>query len=183
MNDVIKMQWANIEANEKFFCIETCSGYAGASMRDTKGKRHLLSHDADDSQLGEALIDALAHSRFVLPERRTDVWTHPEAEYDAELYDHRSSQKAEQYKAWIKELLVRYGYKSQRAMFRKMNNCRATQYGSKIHIAPSHHETSGGWSGDGFTEADTVVVSENSSTTEIGAAIRLALSRCTSAIA
>jgi hypothetical protein len=180
MNNVIKMQYAGIYANEKFICIETSSGYR-SGIADPKGKQHLLPPDADDTALGDALLDALAHSRFVLGERRTDVWVHPDAEYDMDLYDYQKN--IERYAAWIENLKLRYSYKTKKALFRKMDNCGVEQVDGKIRISPMRHEKLEGWSGDGFTVADTVVISTNSSASEIGAAIHLALSRCTSAIA
>ncbi|NDL44379.1 contact-dependent growth inhibition system immunity protein, partial [Photorhabdus laumondii] len=45
---------------------------------------------------------------------------------------------------------------------------------------PSSHEKLEGWSGDGISVADYVVIPADSSPEEVGAALRLAFSRCRS---
>lgn len=180
MNDVKKKPFAGIYANEKFICIETYSGYRGGRA-DPKGKQHLLPTDADDAALGEALMDALTHSRFVLGERRTDVWVHPDVEYDMDLYDYQKN--IARYAAWIENLKQRYGYKTKKTLFRKMDNCGVEQVDGKIRISPMHHEKLEGWGREKDDVFEDVIISDQSTTNEIGAAIRLALSRCTSAIA
>lgn len=180
MNDIKIAQWAGIHANEKFICIETYSGYTGGRI-DTKCKQHLLPVDTDNATLGAALIDALANSRFVLGERRTDVWVHPDAEYDMDLYDYHKN--IEWYAAWIEDLKLRYGYKTKKALFRKMDNCGVEQVDGKIKISPMHHEKLEGWGREKDDVFEDVIIFDQSTTNEIGAAIRLALSRCTSAIA
>ena len=105
MNEKItKGAWANAKFNGDFILVETFSGYT-SSMRDSKGKQHFLAPDAGDEELGLAVQDALAHSRFVLPAPRTDVWIHPDAVFDMELYDYR--QTAARYAAWTKDLMAR----------------------------------------------------------------------------
>ncbi|XBS71987.1 contact-dependent growth inhibition system immunity protein [Acerihabitans sp. KWT182] len=49
----------------------------------------------------------------------------------------------------------------------------------RLRISPSQHEKRDAWSGDGLTDADDPVLPADSSPAEIGAALRLAFSRCT----
>lgn len=60
-----------------------------------------------------------------------------------------------------------------------MKNCSVELVKDTLIIQPSHHEKLEAWSGKGITESDYVVVSVNSSPGEVGAALRLAISRCT----
>ncbi|MCT7051686.1 contact-dependent growth inhibition system immunity protein, partial [Salmonella enterica] len=47
-----------------------------------------------------------------------------------------------------------------------------------ITIRPSFHEKLEAWSGDRISETDNVVLAVDSTPAEIGAGLRLALSRC-----
>jgi hypothetical protein len=49
-------------------------------MRDEQGAQHLLALDASDEALGVALLNALGHSRFVLPDgvKESGHWIIPE---------------------------------------------------------------------------------------------------------
>jgi hypothetical protein len=73
--------------------------------------------------------------------------------------------------------MEQYGYKSRRALFRKMKHCSAEIIGENIRMMPMRRDRGEAW--DGLNESETVVVPVLSSPAEIGAALRLALSRCT----
>jgi hypothetical protein len=69
MNDIVKKKsWASAYFNGDFYCIDTNSGYRNC-MRDPQGKQHLLPPSASDEELGLAITDALAHSRFITEEK------------------------------------------------------------------------------------------------------------------
>lgn len=176
MNDVMPRAWANVKLNKELLCIQTYSGY-GSSRADHNGVMHLLPPDAADVVVGEALLDALSKSRFVLPEPRKDVWIHPEATFDSELYDFNSMMR--RYKDWVAGLMTQYGYKTKKALFKDMKSCNVESKLETLEMTPSHHEKLEAWSGDGFSEADNIIISASSSPEKIGAALRLALSRCT----
>ena len=162
--------------NDDFVCVETLSGYR-MIQTDPTGAHHLLSPEASDEVLGAALLDSMARSRFVLDEPREGIWIHPDAEFDRELYDPRKSQV--RYESWKKSLIDRYGYKSNKALFKGMKNCGVELRDASITLTPMHHESLEGWGrtkGDGIED---VVIPANSTPAEIGAALRLALSRCT----
>jgi hypothetical protein len=176
MNEISKGAWANAKSNGDFILVETFSGYT-SSMRDPIGKQHFLAPDANDEELGFAVLDALAHSRFVLPAPRTDVWIHPEASFDMELYDYR--QTAARYAAWTNDLMARYGYKTKRALFKTMKSCSIESKGGVVTISPSHHEKLEGWGREHDDGIEDVVIPADNTPSEIGAALRLAFDRCT----
>lgn len=176
MSEIVKTAWAGVKINTDFICIETYSGY-GSCRADYKGAMHLLSPDVPDQALGEALLDALLKSRFVLPEPRKDVWIHPEATFDMSLYDYELNNQ--RYAEWISNLMRLYGYKTKRALFRDMKNCNVESRCGEVTIRPSCHEKLEAWSGRGISESDYVVIPSSSSPAEVGAALRLAFSRCT----
>lgn len=176
MNEVVKASWCNVKANKEFIFVATLSGYR-AYRADPKGVEHLLPPDADNEVLGAAVLNALAHSRFVLPEPRKDVFLHPDVTFDKDLYDYESSNR--RYAAWIANLIEIYGYKTKRTLFNDMKNCSVESMDGFITMRPSHHDKLEGWSGDGISEEDYVMVTANSMPEEVGYALRLALSRCT----
>lgn len=176
MNNVVKMQWAGVVLNKELLCIKTYSGYRSCRA-DHRGVMYLLTPDASDEVIGEALLDALSKSRFVLPEPRSDVWIHPEATFDSELYDFDAT--AQRYKDWISHLMSRYGYKTKRALFKGMKSCSVENREGQITIRPSRHEKLEGWGDTGKGGGDHVVISANSSPDQVGFALRLAFSRCT----
>jgi hypothetical protein len=65
MNDVVKTAWADAKINKDFISVKTFSGYR-SSQADPQGVEHFFSPDVADKELGFAVLDALAHSRFVL---------------------------------------------------------------------------------------------------------------------
>ena len=164
MTDVVpKASWCAAYANEEFICITTYSGYR-SSRRDPQGAQHHLRPEASDEELGLAVIDALKHSRFILPKD------------DPDLYDYRRA--GERYKAWIADLMSRYGYETKRALFKNMDYCHVKSSKGFMTIRPSFHERLEGWSGDGISPDDNVVLSSDSVPEEIGAGLRLCFSRC-----
>jgi hypothetical protein len=177
MNDVVKSAWANAQANNDFINIKTYSGYT-LIMWDQKGASHVLPPDADDEQLGFAIMDALAHSRFILPAPPdSSVWIHPEAGFDPEFYDQKIRKPI--YEDWIKSIMKRFRYKTKSAMFKGMRNCNIIMTAGVIIITPLHRVRSDAWDREGLTPEDDVVISTNSGNQAIGKALRLALSRCT----
>ncbi|MGJ8522580.1 Immunity protein CdiI-o11 [Carnimonas sp. R-84981] len=144
--------------------IETQSGL-GMVAADPLFSPHLLPPDIDNHHLGETILQALSDSRTlnVLEERV--------AFFDLE-------KGKEQYAAWISILMSKYGYKTKRALFKDMKNCGIRCEDGTITISPTRHEKLEGWGrtkGDGI---ENVVLSIDNSPAEIGAGLRLALSRC-----
>jgi len=176
MGDVIKTAWADVKFNNDFICIETFSGYRSA-QRDPSGVQYLIDPEADENELGLALLDALMQSRFVLPEPRSDIWIHPEVTFDAGFYDYKLT--SQRYAVWVSNLMGAYGYKNKRSLFQNMKSCGVERNSDNLIIRPMHHEKLDAWSGKGKSESDNLVVSSKSSPAEIGRALRLAMNRCT----
>ncbi|WP_145571439.1 contact-dependent growth inhibition system immunity protein [Yersinia bercovieri] len=154
---------ADCFCNNDFLLIETLSGL-GLMGSDPLFPPYLLPPDADDKSIGEAVLIALSNSRTLSLEEYGD------------FFNLEKSQ--EKYVGWIAMLMERYGYKTKRALFKDMKNCSIHCINDVITISPTRHEKLEAWSGKGIKESDDVVISVNSSPTEVGAALRLALSRC-----
>lgn len=149
-------------ANEKFICLVPQSGYRIAMVEPTATER-LLVPDTPDSVLGEAIQSAIAESRFLNLE---------EAKALRSTVDSR-------YAEWVRSLMDRYGYRTKQALFKKMKSCSIVVSGDEFVLSPSHHDKLDSWSrskGDGIED---VIIPSGSSMVDVGAALRLALSRCT----
>ncbi|MGV8004082.1 contact-dependent growth inhibition system immunity protein [Photorhabdus temperata subsp. temperata] len=148
---------------DKFLGIDTYSGL-GRSGRDPIFPSHLLLPDADDKSIGEKVLQALSDSRTL---------TIGECAIFFDL-----ERNKEQYSEWIAMLMEQYGYKTKRKLFKNMKSCSIHGVNNLITIRPSYHEKLEAWSGSRIKESDYVVLPIDSSSEEIGAALRLALSRC-----
>ncbi|HAW1086600.1 TPA: CdiI family contact-dependent growth inhibition immunity protein, partial [Escherichia coli] len=115
--------------------------------------------------LGEEILQALSDSRTL------DVLEDRVAFFDLE-------KSKEQYAAWIATLMEKYGYRTKRALFKNMKKVGIHLVNDVITIRPSFHEKLEAWSGNRINESDYVVLPADSSPTEIGSGLRLALSRC-----
>ena len=176
MEKVIKAAWAGVTANDRFICIQTYSGYR-ASQMDDKGALHYLDSKADSHELGLALLDAIEKSRFVASTMRRDVWMHPEVGVDAEFYDYNSTLR--RYEEWVQATMSLYGYKTRKALFKGLHSCNAKCQNGVINIQPMKKDKGESWSCPSSTPDISVNIALNAQAEEVGAALRLALSRCT----
>jgi hypothetical protein len=136
----------------------------------------ILNLDAENSEIGESVLEAFSKSRFVL-DVSNDAWLLPEGlEFDSHFYLPETA--IAESEAWDKRLQNFGGYKSIRAIFKNMAVCNADKEGGSIIIEPTCHETLEAWSGGGISKSDNVIIPDTSTPEEIGAAVRLALSRC-----
>lgn len=156
--------WASVCCTEDFICIDTCSGL-GRVGRDPAFPSYLLMPTVDDLGLGEALIQALSDSRTLNDLQERTAFFNPE-------------KSKGDYSDWVAMLKARYGYKSNKALFKDMKKCTVHCVNETITIIPTRHEKLEAWGrtkGDGIED---VILSTNSSPAEIGAGLRLAFSRC-----
>jgi len=166
MNDADALsRWkarADAKLNGDFLSIETYSGYRMA-IADSLAGEILLKVDATDEEIGLAILESLSKSRFLSFEEEGCLF----------------EENKQNYISWIQKLSRIYGYRSKKAMFKEMRMCNLCKIGNLIQIEPNNHEKLEGWGGSGITEADYVRIPADSTPAEIGAALRLAFSRCT----
>jgi len=153
---------ASAKCNGDFIIIETYSSYR-MSLADPEAPEHILAPDASNETLGQAVLAALRHSRFL------------SIEEDKALYSNFEQRCVE----WVKEKMDRFGYKTKNALFRKMKHCDIQCKDGLIILEPSHHAKLALWTGDFINKDEYVKIPESSSPAEVGAALRLAFSRCT----
>ncbi len=164
MSDVTWRKRVNCKNNGDFIFIQAYSGH-GLYMADPKADEYLLTIDSTNEEIGQTVLNSLFQSRelSILDARALNL----------------DCQK--NYEAWVEKLKKIYGYKTKKALFKNMMSCGIELSNGMITISPTHHEKLEGWGdGDGrITAEDDVVISEKSTPAEIGAALRLAFSRCT----
>lgn len=156
---------AAITLNNDFLNIVSCSGYRMIT-EDFAQKNEFLSVDASDVEIGKHLREALALSRFVHPDKQEDL--------DSYLFD------PARYQEWFENVNKKYGYKTKKDLLQGMLTCKCTLYNHEIKLKPTHQASLEFWNDEGLTESDTITISESCTDEELGAAARLALSRCTS---
>ncbi|MGN2425921.1 MULTISPECIES: contact-dependent growth inhibition system immunity protein [Klebsiella/Raoultella group] len=144
--------------------METQSGQ-GRTSADPLFPPHLLLPEADDECAGQTILQALYNS-----------WTLNKFEDRVAFFDLEKGK--EKYAAWIARLMDRYGYKTKSALFKDMKHCIIHCVNGVITIRPTRHEKLEGWGGTKGDSIEDVILSTDNSPAEIGAGLRLALSRC-----
>ncbi|WP_424114603.1 contact-dependent growth inhibition system immunity protein [Roseiarcus sp.] len=153
-------QWADVSRTDRFICLQPMSGYRLIEQEDD-GYAIYLPPDADNEALGRALLECLDKSRFIWP-------------LDAHFSDWRRYMPL--YKAWQKDFMRRYGYKTKREAYRNLDWCRTERSEGRISIQPHKRDKP-----ELFRDLPpdrTVVIAATTEAVAAGAALRLALDRC-----
>ncbi|VTX68036.1 contact-dependent growth inhibition system immunity protein [Neisseria sicca] len=153
--------WAGYKANERALIIQTWSGF-GRYAPDHLYPPHILPLDADNETLGTTVLQALANSRTL--------------DNEAERIDFLKQESFKpRYEDWVANLCGNLGYKTRRALFKNMMSGDIWLHNGCLKISPSRHVKLEAWDA---IDADDVILSLDNSPEEIGAGLRLALSRC-----
>ncbi|RQJ62305.1 hypothetical protein COI15_11890 [Neisseria meningitidis] len=108
-------------------------------------------------------MQALANSR-------TFVYDSSE---DQDFFD--TEKIRQRYEDWVAKLCGNLGYKTRRALFKNMMSGDIWLHNGCLKISPSRHVKLEAWDA---IDADDVILSLDNSPEEIGAGLKLALSRC-----
>ena len=153
--------WAGYKANERALIIQTWSGF-GRYAPDHLYPPHILPLDTDNGTLGTTVLQALANSRTL--------------DNEAERIDFLKQESFKlRYEDWVANLCGNLGYKTRRALFKNMMSGDIWLHNGCLKISPSRHVKLEAWDA---IDADDVILSLDNSPEEIGAGLRLALSRC-----
>lgn len=175
-------RWASIFRNQSLFWIDTDCGFIDGNYRDPNFDPILLPHSATDQMLGNAIRKSLSQSRWALyPSELRDIKSYPkEVEFDDRLHPIEVKSK---YNNDVKNIMNAFGFKYKKNFFEHMRYCKITESEMEIQFKSSHHEKLAFWSWrrDGIPRNpfENVTIPVSSTLDEIGAAARLALSRCT----
>jgi len=156
---------ATISATPRFYKVVTESG-SGVLYADPDCEVFLLDHNEDDTAIGSAILAALTKSRFVTDEELRSVFKSRMQEIE---------EKADQ-SARLR--IKRYAYKSRTQMNKETKYVNVRLSEGQITFMPNYTRGSGIY--DGLSKDQHVVIPGYCTPSEIGAAFRLALSRCTS---
>ena len=163
----MQIRSVNCKKNQDFILVVTQSGDTQRVNDYDFGKEYYLPVDVNDTTLGEAVLGCLAACRWITYD------DDPSFFYPMETIVPR-------YKQWVADTMAKYGYKTKTKMFRYMDNCSLDMKDNKITVAPYHHRALEAWSGQDLEGKNNVIIPADSSPAEIGAALKLAFSRCTS---
>jgi len=153
--------WAGYKANERALIIQTWSGF-GRYAPDHLYPSHILPLDTDNETLGTTVLQALANSRTL--------------DNEVERIDFLKQESFKpRYEDWVANLCGNLGYKTRRALFKNMMSGDIWLHNGCLKISPSRHVKLEAWDA---IDADDVILSLDNSPEEIGAGLRLALSRC-----
>ena len=154
--------WTVFYANEEALIVQTCSGL-GLTAIDHLYPPHILPLDTDNETLGTTVLQALANSRTFVYDSSED-----QDFFDTEKFRQR-------YEDWVANLCGNLGYKTRRALFKNMMSGDIWLHNGCLKISPIRHVKLEAWDA---IDADDVILSLDNSPEEIGAGLKLALSRC-----
>uniref|UniRef100_UPI000E56D780 contact-dependent growth inhibition system immunity protein n=1 Tax=Neisseria lactamica TaxID=486 RepID=UPI000E56D780 len=118
--------------------------------------------DTGNETLGTTVLQALANSRTL--------------DNEAERIDFLKQENFKpRYEDWVANLCGNLGYKTRRALFKNMMSVDIWLHNGCLKISPSRHVKLEAWDA---IDADDVILSLDNSPEEIGAGLKLALSRC-----
>lgn len=155
--------WVDYKANEKALIIQTWSGL-GLTAVDHLYLPYILPLDTDNETLGIIVLQALKNSRtFVSGTVESKDFFDP-------------TKRQLRYDAWVSYLCEQIGYKNKRALFRNMIGGSIFLYNGHIKISSTRHVKLEAW--EGMKDVGSVILTLDNTPEEIGAGLRLALSRC-----
>ena len=161
-NDVPFTQWAAIHATEKFFIVTPLSGYRRQLPEDDLNSIY-LEPGAVEATLGQAVLETLNKSRFILPHT------------DRAFFQMDRVLAAD--KRWHQEFMKRYSYKTKRDAYKNMRYCFAKRREGNISILPHKRDVKPGLWWD-LPPEKTVIIPETNDLEILSAATRLALNHC-----
>lgn len=159
---------ATVFFNQDFFYLCTMS-QGMLAYAEPSAPPYYLPPDVDDATLGRTLRAALAASKLVSVDEFQKIFHSGVVQRVGEEHDALA--------------MKQYGYKTKRAMYRKMNCCWLSVSGGQIEIKPTHHKSTDGYSGISNDGPEILHLPISITDAELGAALREGFSRCTSAIA
>lgn len=178
--DVVRGWWAEARWHPDFLCILTQSGYRGGQNIDEKGRELYLATESGDKSWGEAVIDALSVSRWLLPKADPDNVYYPDVEFDEDTASYRNAALREI--EWAKRIKEKYRLKNKKDIYVPMKRCDISKRSGnitikcRVHYPESQHGDC--WGFDTSEHAPYVILPEMASVEEIGAGLRVAFSRC-----
>ncbi|USO01585.1 MAG: CdiI family contact-dependent growth inhibition immunity protein [Alphaproteobacteria bacterium] len=155
---------ADIDVSEKFIIIQTMSSY-GFSVTDPEGVCRTMNTTVSDKEVVNVLMEALQKSRELSA-----------SEYNKIVAEEKNGEAKKELESLIKKL----GYKEKKEYYKGLRSISVEKDRCELRFIPSHQENLYGYGPTAGGEKDYVIIPADSSPEEIGKALRLAISRCTS---
>lgn len=153
--------------NSELIFISTRIHYRVSVVRRDTGVHSVLPISCSDAELANAVRRSLNESRMIDIETERYLLSFPEV--------------GKMYEEWVAQTVEQRGYASRKALFKDMMAVDIDQTPETLTLQPLIHEALEGWGlPDKGTRPDPekVVVGFDVTDAELGAAIRLAMSRC-----
>lgn len=162
------IQGKNVSAykNAEFLALVTMTG-RGLLMHDPRTSAQVLALDASPEVVGQAVGVHLSRSTVLSDQEFGKMFN--------------SGAVQESVKSWENEVCKQFGYRSRRALYRRMLQCNIKEINNTLEFAPTCHDRLDGWSG--IHGVDDVVIPVGSSHEAVAAALNEAFSRCINKIA
>lgn len=157
------MKRAAVIFNDQYLEIE--SWHQGSGLLNLDFERVILSLDVSNEVLGQSIIIALNAGKSIPPEDIKGILFSPELD---NLMKERD-----------KELMVDFGYKSKKTLFKHMRKVGITYINDTYKISPSHQDGLD-YSFTGLSKDDEIILPNDATDEELGQAVRLAYEKCTS---
>ena len=155
-------QWATIHQTEKGIAVDPLSGYARHLPEDEPPITY-LDRNPTDTELGTVLLQALNVSRFIDP--------------DEDIAFFKMDRILSADKRWHEKFMIHFGYKTKRQAYRNMLYCLIERSEGMIRIEPHRRDKKPGLWWDLPPEM-TLFIPNTNDPNILGAAAKLALSRC-----
>jgi hypothetical protein len=178
--DAIRGWWAEARWHPDFLCIATQSGFRSGQYIDEKGREIYLKSEVSNEDLGRAVLEAMAVSRWLISKLDPGEVFYPDVEIDAETSSFCNAAMRET--EWDKRIRKIYKLKNKKEVYVPMKRCDITKKCGEIVIkCRAHYPESQNGDCWGFATPEMspyVTFPDTSSSDEIGAGLRLAFSRC-----
>jgi hypothetical protein len=143
-----------------FISIEALSGIPGLMYQEDNPYRVYLDPNAPNELIGRTLLTALDRSRYV-------------DDSEPEFFDPTRAVRVEE--DWEKDIAQRFGFKSKLEVYKDLDWCAGQMFDGKIKLQP-HRRSPLAWRN--LPAEKTVFIPMTDDAEIVGAALRLALSRC-----
>jgi len=154
-------RWVSIYQNNRITSFQSLTGRAFA-VPDAEGAVRNVQSGSSNEVLGEALWETLSYSRFITPET-----------FNPTLIDHREIDRV--FKMRLDQLARDSGFSSTRRIFQSLRFCSVTEALGQIKFEPTRRIR-----GNEYQDLrmPPIVVADNVDALALGAAVRLAMSKC-----
>ncbi|WP_367110490.1 contact-dependent growth inhibition system immunity protein [uncultured Psychrobacter sp.] len=154
---------AKVYFSEEFISV-SASSLGSLYYFESTFKPIILDIDCTDEQLGRAVLSALEHSKQISIDEFSEGFN--------------SGFFKEQYNKYIDSLMIRFGFKTKKQLFKKIKEVSISKIDDKFQLLSTHQNSLGSFSAD--NNSQTIVVEASTTPATLGKLTRDAYKECTS---